>query len=177
METLHIPAITMSLSNFERMIRLAGEVFSARTDPDQLDVDDTVIERLQALHPATLSEHVEGDGPVVWILLIPTTRETMELFLDCAIGERELLERTHPGERFDALYLCSALVLPEFRRKGLALQVSLSAIRAIQQDHAIRWLYVWPFSEGGSILASRLAETVGLELRTRNYRVDNAQTH
>ena len=63
------------------MIRLAGEVFSARTDPDQLDVDEAVIERLQSLHPATLSEHVEGDGPVVWILLIPTTRETMDLFL------------------------------------------------------------------------------------------------
>lgn len=160
----------MSLSNFERMIRLAGEVFSARTDPDQLDVDDTVIERLQALHPATLSEHVEGDGPVVWILLIPTTRETMELFLDCAIGERELLERTHPGERFDALYLCSALVLPEFRRKGLSLQVSLSAIRAIQQDHAIRWLYVWPFSEGGNDLAKRLSDLTRLELKRRQSR-------
>ena len=71
----------MKSVNLGRMIRLAGEVFSARTDPDQLDVDEAVIERLQSLHPATLSEHVEGDGPVVWILLIPTTRETMDLFL------------------------------------------------------------------------------------------------
>ena len=159
----------MKSVNLGRMIRLAGEVFSARTDPDQLDVDEAVIERLQSLHPATLSEHVEGDGPVVWILLIPTTRETMDLFFDHKIGERELLDRTHPGEHVDALYLCSALVLPEFRGKGLAQQVSLAAIRAIRRDHAIRWLYVWPFSEGGDVLAKRIAEVVGLKLYVRKH--------
>jgi hypothetical protein len=46
----------MSLSNYERMLRLADEVFAVRTDPNQLDVNDEVLERLYHLHPATLNE-------------------------------------------------------------------------------------------------------------------------
>ena len=70
----------MPLSNFERMIALVNESFDARNDPEQLDVNEEVIALLQQLHPATLSEHNEGDGPVVWILLIPTTVTLMHQF-------------------------------------------------------------------------------------------------
>jgi ribosomal protein S18 acetylase RimI-like enzyme len=149
------------------MIRLAEETFEARNDPDQLDVDDQVIRRLQSLHPATLTERIEGDGPVAWILLIPTTRETMELFVNGVIGERELLERTRPGEQAEAIYLCSALVLPEFRKKGYARELTLKVIEAIRRDFPIRYLYVWPFSEQGLRLAQRLAEECRLPLSTR----------
>ena len=41
-------------SNFERMMQIIDEVFSTREDPDQLQVNENVIARLQELHPATL---------------------------------------------------------------------------------------------------------------------------
>ena len=44
----------------------------------------------------------------------------MREFLAGRISERKLLEMTGPGGTYDALYLCSALVLPEFRKQGLA---------------------------------------------------------
>ena len=155
------------MNNFERMIELANEVFSARTDLDQLDVDEKIMEKLQSIHPATLSEHVEGDGPVVWILLIPTTTVVMEKFISKKIGERQLLEQTTPGEKYDSLYLCSALVLPEFRKKGLASKVTLNAVKEIQNDHAIKTLFVWPFSNEGEQLATQLAKKLHLPLLTR----------
>lgn len=71
----------MFSSNFERMINLAVETFAAHNDPNQLDVNEEVIKQLEQLHPATLSEHNEGDGPVVWILLIPTTTSLMNEFI------------------------------------------------------------------------------------------------
>ena len=37
------------------MIQLAEETFSVRTDPNQLDVTEAVIEKLREIHPATLS--------------------------------------------------------------------------------------------------------------------------
>jgi hypothetical protein len=37
----------MALSNFERMIQLADEVFSSRTDDSQLAIDEEVMQRLQ----------------------------------------------------------------------------------------------------------------------------------
>lgn len=36
----------MPLSNFERMIALVNEVFATKNDPDQLDVNLQVMERL-----------------------------------------------------------------------------------------------------------------------------------
>ena len=110
------------------MIQLAEETFSVRTDPNQLDVTEAVIEKLREIHPATLSEHTVDDGPVVWILLIPSSTETMHRFLNEEISERELLNEVIPGQVYDSIYLCSALVLPEFRKKGLAMQLTLEAV-------------------------------------------------
>lgn len=149
------------------MIRLAEDSFSARTDPNQLDVDEEVIARLKEIHPATLSEHVEGDGPVVWILLIPTPLKTMERFLKKEIGEKEILNETRPGETCEALYLCSALVLPEFRGKGIAKKLTLNAISEIRKEHPIAALYVWPFSEEGDFLSKALAADTKLPLYFR----------
>jgi len=154
----------MALSNFERMIRLADEVFAVRQDPDQLDVDDKVLERLAAIHPATVSEHDDGHGPVAWILLIPTTSELMDLFLRGEISERVLFERTQPGDRYDALYLCSAMVLEEYRRKGIARTLTLYAVERIRKDHSIQSLFVWTFSAEGEASARELARVTGLPL-------------
>ena len=63
----------MSTSNLERLIQLADNVFAAKNDPDQLDVDWQVLEQLRKIHPSTVSDFDEGMGPVAWVLLIPTT--------------------------------------------------------------------------------------------------------
>lgn len=149
------------------MIRLADEFFSTKNDPDQLDVNQDVIAALQSLHPATLSEEIEGDGPVVWILLIPATMAVMQRFLRKEINEKGLLESARPGDRFEAVYLCSALVLPEFRKEGRAERTALQAIRAIVEDHPVKALFVWPFSDEGDRLAQRLADRLRLPLYKR----------
>ena len=154
-------------SNFERMIQLAGEVFAVQNDPDQLDVDEEVMEKLHRLHPATLSEHVEGDGPVVWILLIPTTVDLMNRFVKAEISETELLDKTPLNAKYEALYLCSALVLPEFRNKGLATKVGFEAIHQIRADHPIKYLFTWSFSTEGAELAKKAAKMGGLKLLER----------
>jgi len=157
-------------SNFERMIQLAEDVFSAHNDPAQLDVDEDVIGRLEILHPATLSEHVEGDGPVVWILLIPTTVELMKRFVAEEISETELLNQTPLNAKYEALYLCSALVLSEWRKKGLATQVGLQAIKQIRADHPIKYLFTWNFTNEGANLADRAAMHENLPLLKRPVR-------
>src|SRR6478609_5449365 len=110
----------MPLSNFERMIQLADEVFTSRSDPNQLDINPEVLDHLRNIHPATVSEYDDGHGPVAWILLIPTTTELMNRFLKNEISEKKLYELTPLNTTYDALYLCSAMVLKEYRRKGIA---------------------------------------------------------
>jgi len=158
----------MALSNFERMIQMAEDVFAYRTDTNQLSVNEQVIEKLQQLHPATMSEYNEGNGPVVWILIFPTTTDLMNQFLEEKISEKELFELTPINTSYDALYLCSAMVLPEYRRKGIAKKLTLEAIVKIRKGHPIKNLFVWPFSKEGEMLADKIAIITGLPIQKRN---------
>jgi hypothetical protein len=149
--------------NFTRMLQVVNDCFDTRNDPDQISVTPEERDKLAALHSATLSELANADGPIVWVLLVPTTQLIMARFLAGSITEKQVLDETMPGS-FDAIYLCSASVLPEFRKQGLAKKVVLDAIAAIREDHPIDTLFYWPFSEEGKMLARSVACTLGLQL-------------
>ncbi|HWZ22570.1 MAG TPA: hypothetical protein VNW06_07935 [Cytophagaceae bacterium] len=158
----------MALSNFERMIALADEVFAVKNDPDQLDVNEDVIERLQKIHPATVSEYNDGNGPVAWVLLIPTTLNLMNKFLKIEISEKQLFDLTPLDTPYEALYLCSALVLEEYRRKGIAKKLSLSAIEDIRKGNPLKALFVWSFSKEGDLGSEAIAQLTSLPLYKRS---------
>jgi len=149
------------------MIELADTAFSVRTDPNQLSVDQNVIERLQKIHPSTMSEFDDGNGPVVWILVIPTILDLMHQFINKEISEKELFEQTPLDIQYDALYLCSAMVLEEFRGKGLAKKLTLDAIENIRKEYPIKTLFVWAFSREGEGLAEKIAVLADLPLKKR----------
>ena len=157
----------MPLSNFERLIQLADEVFSVKNDPKQLNVDQEVIERLHKIHPATVSEFNEGNGPVAWVLVIPTTLDLMNRFLENKISEKELFELTPLNASYDALYLCSALVLEESRRKGITKQLALKAIDDISKNHPLKAIFVWAFTKEGDLASEAIARLTGLPLFKR----------
>jgi len=163
-DELNLP---MALSNFERMIQLADDVFAVRDDPDQLDVNEDVLDRLRELHPSTVSEFADPNGPVAWVLLIPTTSDLMERFLKKEITEKQLFEMTMPGSNYEAIYLCSAMVLEEYRRKGIARRLTIDAIGKIRDDHPIKALFVWTFSEEGAQSAESIARLAELPLFKR----------
>jgi ribosomal protein S18 acetylase RimI-like enzyme len=154
----------MTKSNIERLIQLAEEVFAVKNDPDQLDVDQKVIERLKKIHPSTISEYNDGNGPVAWVLVIPTTIDLMKKFLESSITEKELFEQTPTDAQFEALYLCSALVLKEYRRKGIVRELTISAINTIRKDHPLKTLFVWSFSKEGDLTAETVARITFLLL-------------
>ena len=157
----------MALSNYERIIQLADEVFASRTDPDQLNVDENVMEHLQLIHPNTMSEYDDGNGPVCWILCIPTTLDLMSKFIDQRISEKELYELTPLNTKYEAIYLCSALLLEEFRGKGIAQNIAVKAIESIKIDHSIKALFYWAFSKEGERLAEKVSGLIGLPLYKR----------
>jgi GNAT superfamily N-acetyltransferase len=157
----------MALSNFERMIQLADDVFAVKSDPSQLDINPGVRKRLLEIHPSTMSEQIDGDGPVAWVLLIPTTIELMNRFLAKNISEKELFELTPLNARYDAIYLCSALVLDEYRRKGITRNLALKAIEQIKEQHRLNAAFVWAFSPEGDLAAESIARLAGLPLFKR----------
>ena len=157
----------MTLTNFERLIQLADNVFAVKNDPDQLDVNQEVLDRLRQIHPSTVSQYDDGNGPVAWILLFPTTLDLMNLFLENNISEKEMFCLTPLDSKYETVYLCSALVLEEYRRKGITRQLALKAIENIRKDHPIGALFVWAFSSEGDLVAGKIAELTGMPLFKR----------
>jgi len=149
------------------MMQLAEDVFASKNDPDQLDVNQQVLERLQLIHPAAVSEYDDGNGPVAWVIVIPTTVELMNLFLENKISEKELFELTPLDTTYEALYLCSAMVLEEYRRKGIAKRLVMNAIEKICKNHPLKALFVWPFSKEGDLGAEIIARLTSLPLYKR----------
>ncbi|MFL5763391.1 MAG: GNAT family N-acetyltransferase [Bacteroidia bacterium] len=155
------------MNNFERMIKVAEEVFDAKNDPDQLDVDEEVIAHLQKIHPAAVSEESDENGPIAWILIIPTTLSLMKDFLDKKISEKELYDRTPLNEKYEAIYLCSGIVLPEYRRKGIAKRLTLHAIAEMSKQHTFKAIFEWPFTSEGNSGAESIARELSLPLYKR----------
>jgi hypothetical protein len=158
----------MPEENLLRMIRLADEFFGARRDPSQISVTRSEMARLQKIHPSTMNERRTAKGPVAWVLVLPTTRVLMEQFIHKKISERALLRKTPLHAPYDTIYLSSALVLPEFRRKGYAQRLLIKAIRSIQKTHPITTLFYWGFSSSGKKLAHSVAAELKLPLLKRN---------
>jgi hypothetical protein len=155
------------MTNLERMIALAEEVFHTKNDPGQIAINDETMDRLLRIHPSTMSERKDENGPVAWTIVLPTTFVVMERFVSGSITERELLEETPLSGPYDALYLCSALVLPEARRKGYARSLLEESIRTIARTYPMRSLFSWPFSPEGDALADAVARDMGLPMLKR----------
>jgi GNAT superfamily N-acetyltransferase len=154
-------------SNYQRLLALAESFFDAKNDPGQLTMTEKDRRKLRHLHPATMLAEADENGPVAWVLLFPTTHTLMEGFLTGEIGEQPLLHETPSGIVYDVVYLCSALVLDEYRRKGIARRLATTALQSIIAEHPINTIFIWSFSPEGEAFAASLAEDLGLPLRRR----------
>jgi hypothetical protein len=63
--------------------------------------------------------------------------------------------------------MCSALLLEEFRGKGIAQRLGMKAIENIMLDHSIKALFFWSFSKEGEKLADKASGLLGLPLYKR----------
>ena len=150
------------------MMEVIDEVFEARDDPGQIQVTAAQRKKLEKTHPLTLNEIANEEGPLVWVLLFPTSKESMHRFLEGKITEKQLLDETEPCKEYQSIYLCSATTLPEARSKGLTKKLTIESIRSIAKDHPIEALYVWSFSEKGKLLAESIAKDCKLQLFHKN---------
>jgi len=154
--------------NYKLMLALIEEVFATKNDPNQIQVTPSQMKKLAKIHPDTLSEIANENGPLIWILVIPTTIRVMHDFLQGKITEKGILDETPISEKYQAIYLCSATALPETRCKGNTKALCIKAISSMMQSHPIEHLFVWPFTSVGMQLAQCIANHTQLKLHTKN---------
>jgi ribosomal protein S18 acetylase RimI-like enzyme len=149
------------------MYALIEDVFNTDNDPTQLGFNEGDIEKLISLSPHTLQEAANQDGPYAWVSVFPTSLNLMNQFMTGLIDERQLFDCTNEETPKEVVYLCSAIVLPEFRSQGIALKLTAQAIEALKLVYPISAALIWPFSDNGLRLAERAAETCGITLHVR----------
>jgi hypothetical protein len=88
-----------------------------------------------------------------------------DLFCKGRISERELFDRTPIGVDYDALYVCSIITLPEYRRGVYATKLLTEGIARF--PHARSHLFAWAWSREGKALA-RIAKEKGYEFQLRS---------
>ena len=150
--------------NYQRMLTLIDEVFATRNDHDQIQVTSQDVKKLQQIHPQCLNEVSDENGPLIWLLVIPTTAELMHRFLANQISEKQLLNNTPTGVSYNALYLCSVTTLPEASGKGKTFQLCMQNITEIRKTNPLEFLFVWPFTKAGEALAQKIAHASHLKL-------------
>ena len=90
--------------------------FATRNDTNQIQVTAAQLKKLQKLHPSTLTELADKNGPVIWVLVIPTTTSVMNEFLRGKISEKTMLQKTKVG---DLLPQLKTQALPSERKQQI----------------------------------------------------------
>lgn len=157
----------MNKETFEKMLKISEEFFGSQTDPDQMPISQESADKLFSIHPDTILYKFDEKGePVGWAVVVPTSREVMEKFLNKKISEKELLDRATEEKKFEALYLCAVFILPEYRGKGFAKELILSAIEKVSSGKNLD-LYAWIYSEEGKGLSNAVSKVLSEHTRLR----------
>jgi hypothetical protein len=152
---------------YQKMHKVAEDFFGTNDDPDQISITEESNRKLRSIDNDTIMYKVDRNGdPISWIIVIPTSREVMNKFLNKEITERELLEITVEEKSFEALYLCSAFTLPKYRKQGLAKELTLEAVKKFAPN-VENELYSYPFSEEGKSALKSLEKELGREIKFR----------
>lgn len=156
----------MNKDIFGKMMEIAERFFDTANDPDQISITQDSADKLLELHPKTIAYKAEGEDPISWIVVVPTSKELAWKFIDGEITEQELLDRTEPKSIYEAIYLCSAFTVPEQRNKGYAVELFKESLAAIPRTQDAL-LFAWPYSEEGRSLLVKLEKEFGIKIELK----------
>jgi len=144
------------------LVVATDEIFHTESDDTQIPASQESREKFFALDSHCLAVDVDDAGePRGHVLLIPTQRALVERFLKSEITEKEMFDLTQKSDSYDALYLCSALTMPKYRRRGVALNLLTTTVEKFTSRYPIDLIFAWPYSDEGMKLGRALEASTG----------------
>jgi len=149
-----------------KMNKIAENFFGTNDNSEQIPINNESFEKLQKLHSETFAYKLEDGEPISWAVILPTSNDLADKFLNGKITERNLLDLSKSRNSYDALYLCAVFTVPEYRHNGYALEMLKQGIENIPHSKNAK-LFAWPYSAEGNILIKKLEKELNLPIKLR----------
>lgn len=105
-----------------------------------------------------------GSDVIGWSLVLPASKNAMKKFLKEELTEKELFLDTLENKKFETLYVFAAIVMPEYRNKGLAKELLSYQIKYFKSEYEITDFFAWTFSEEGKKLVASLERELNIKI-------------
>jgi len=156
----------------DKIGRINEAYFKTENDSEQAKITEKRRDWFMREFPEAANVIKVDDKIIGSTLVLPCTLRLMNLFISKNINEEQLfqeLERTASYSNIETIYFCSAIIVPEFRRKGLATQAVEKSIKKMlsKTKNKVKTIFYWGYSNEGSALAGKIAKDLGLELKKR----------
>lgn len=147
----------------DKIMVVAEKFFGTENDSEQIPVNLESYNKLQKPHLKTVICKMEKGEPASWIVVVPTQEKLAEKFIKGKISERKLLDLSRPQKKYEALYFCSAFTVPEYRRRGYAVELFKEAVESIPHVPAAKF-FAWIYSKEGGILVKKISKELGIKI-------------
>lgn len=149
---------------------IAESYFMTHEDESQITVNSETASWIARNLPGSFNIIKDGNNVIGSTFVFITKEKHMSEFLTGGINERELFQRVREEYPFrpETVYICSAVVLPEYRRMGLALSALVKSVEKIVELYQFTpVLFYWAYSPEGQRLAEKLGDTMKLQVLKR----------
>jgi len=144
---------TVTRKDIEETSRLSEDFFETQGDPSQVATSPENKAFIFSSLQKYLNIIKKEDRVIGYAFVLPSTKETMNAFLEERITEAEVFERVHHLDLTldpEALYLCAAVIDKNYRGQGLATQAFEKLLEKLTSHLKIKpFLYAWIYSEDG----------------------------
>ncbi len=151
--------------------KLAEQYFKMETSPDQIPATLRNVKWTNKNIPDCANAIKDNNKIVGFTFIIPSTKRLMEDFISKRITENQMFEQIKKKVNygnFEAIYLCSAFIKPEYRKKGMAFEAFIKSIKKITCKRKVKpILFYWKFTEEGEGLSKKIAKKLGLKIKMR----------
>jgi len=144
----------------EKTLDIAEQFFGSQEHPDYIPITRESDQKFERINPNFMVYKLKDGEPISWILVLPTSLDLMNKFIKGDINERQLLDLTKPEEKFEALYLCSAFTVPEYRKQGYVIEMFKGVVKTIPLKDNFS-LFAWPVTKEGRKLTEKLESVLG----------------
>jgi ribosomal protein S18 acetylase RimI-like enzyme len=153
---------------FDEINELVVETFGIDVDPEQLPPTPEVWQKLLEMNKNSIVVKRTDDGELIGsVCVVPTNEELMQKFIDAEITEKQLFEMTPLQKNYETIYVCAAIIKPEYRKQGWATKMLTESIVGVENGKEAQ-LFCWTVSPEGEKLVSALERKLDRKIIDRS---------